>query len=209
MNSLTDSMFISGWAGYPFLYPRLSQNTRSLLPFVQDSPEKILNHVRNFKGSTIIAWSTGAHILLHQLSEIKNKNVFLLAPFLDFTSFTPRWVLDRMIQGIKEDVHKVVSKFWKKCGIKEQYIAPEEDIPSLIEGLEFLACSKIKFEISELKSKVLIIHGQEDKIVPLSATKQLSSLLPEAELIVVPSGHYIPEETIKQLVYAKTDTKIF
>jgi pimeloyl-ACP methyl ester carboxylesterase len=206
---MTDVLFISGWAGYPFLYPRLSRSGQFLLPFVQESPEKILAQAQKFKGSTIIAWSTGAHILLSRLDEIKNKNIFLLAPFLDFTSFTPEWILNRMIQSIKEDVHKVVSRFWKKCGIKKQYTAPEEDRPGLIDGLKFLACSKIKFEISELKSKVFIIHGREDKIVPLSATKQLSSLLPEAELIVVPAGHYIPEETIKQLVYAKTDTKIF
>ncbi|WP_457571138.1 alpha/beta fold hydrolase [Desulfovulcanus sp.] len=206
---MTDVLFISGWAGYPFLYPALSRSRLFLLPFVQDSPEKILAQARSFKGSTIIAWSTGAHILLSQLSEIKDKNIFLLAPFLDFTSFTPEWILNRMIQGIKEDVHKVVSRFWKKCGIKEHYMAPEEDAPGLIDGLKFLACSKIKLEISELNSKIFIIHGQEDKIVPLSATKQLSSLLPEAEFIVVPAGHYIPEETIKQLVYAKTDTKIF
>ena len=206
---MTDVLFISGWAGYPFLFPSLSKNTKFLLPFVQEEPEDIACQARNFKGSIIIAWSTGAHILLSRLDEIKNKNIFLLAPFLDFTSFTPEWVLNRMIQGIKKDVHKVVNKFWQKCGIKKQYTAPEENGPGLIDGLKFLSSSKIKLEISDLKSRLFIVHGRKDKIVPFKATEQLCSLLQEAELIMLSTGHYIPEETIKQLVYAKTDTKIF
>jgi len=186
-----------------------------LLPFVQGTPEDIADQAQKFTGSTIIAWSTGAHILLSRLDEIKNKNIFLLAPFLDFTSFTPEWVLNRMIQALKVDMHKVVAKFWQKCGITNyrslinDHRSMINDHRPLINGLKFLSSSKIKLKISGLKSKLFIIHGQEDKIVPFSATEQLCSLLPEAELIMLSTGHYISEENIKQIIYAKTDTKIF
>ena len=196
-------VFVSGWAGFDYLYPNISQKYPFLVPFAdQWKEENIVNNLKDTKSDILIGWSTGAHIILKHIDTIKDNfgYIILVSPFRYFLSFTKEAILNIMIENFKKEPQKVIKNFLKK--INANYIEHEFNKESMLKGLIFLKESKI-LKIKQI-TKLHIIHGKKDRIVPYRESCSIVS----KPIILEKTGHYLNEEMLAKLCYEITDKKI-
>lgn len=62
----------------------------------------------------------------------------------------------------------------------------QDESPSLIERLSVVA--------DKNNIQILIVHGENDSLIPLSNSKHLASLLPNSKLIILPECGHVPHE---------------
>ncbi len=202
-------IFISGWAGYPGLFPRLSTRAHFFHPFISHELHSIHDFLLKQNPEIVVSWSLGAHICLGLLSGIQTKHLFLVSPFLDFTRYTPPQKIHEMIRGLQRDPVATVRWFWRLCGVKDKPGSiPEKDQPGLERGLNHLLNSRSYPVESETSSPVTLIHGSRDKIVPHQASRELQEHLKGSRLVTTPHGHFIPEENIVEIIHEQTGAKI-
>jgi pimeloyl-ACP methyl ester carboxylesterase len=194
-------LFVSGWAGCECLYPRLASISRYLIPFIRHQEQEIAGLLRQ-GGSTLMAWSTGAHIVLKQLPDILDlyERVILAAPFLSFTRYVPRARLEAMIANMTKDPSRTADHFMAKCGHCGPLSITEPEYPSLVRGLTFLLTSEAVLPKGLSGKKVTLIHGERDRIVPVQASLDLHAMLPGSTLLLPHTGHKIDESILLDLV---------
>jgi pimeloyl-ACP methyl ester carboxylesterase len=194
-------VFVSGWAGCECLYPGIAAAARYLVPFVRHSEAEIAR-VLDQGGTTLLGWSTGAHIILKRLPRLLDRfgRIVLAAPFLSFTRYVPKPRLEAMIAAMRTDPAKTVDSFMAKCGHCGPLSVEEADHSSLVRGLEFLLDSEAALPPGLTGERVTIVHGERDRIVPLAASLELHGLLPGSTLLTIPGGHKIPEQVLMDLI---------
>jgi pimeloyl-ACP methyl ester carboxylesterase len=58
-----------------------------------------------------------------------------------------------------------------------------------------LGASDLTFRLSEIRVPTLVVHGKEDKVVPLATARHLAATIPNARLVVLPdAGHVSNQE---------------
>ena len=71
---------------------------------------------------------------------------------------------------------------------------------SLAAGLEYLRSYDSKESLNNIKTKTLILHGQEDAIIPYQAAELLQDLIPGASLkLYQDAGHALPVTRSREL----------
>ncbi|SME88533.1 hypothetical protein [Desulfovibrio gilichinskyi] len=192
--------FIGGWATAKEQYPALAESGDFLIPFVGFSPEELPDYLTG--GKIIVGWSTGAHILLKECSHLFSMydQVILIAPFLSFIDSFPERILRRMIAGLHKNPTTVVNSFHNNCGEESDLSLVRENVNALIEGLEYLICSRIDFAEGPFSANLILVHGNNDKIVKESAFDSVVKILPQAKIYKSESGHKIPESEIINLI---------
>lgn len=196
-------VFVSGWAGFDYLYPNISKRYPFLVPFEDKWEEKnIAENLKNTKSDILVGWSTGAHIILKHLDAIKDNfgYIILISPFRYFLSFSREAILNIMIENFKKKPQRVVESFLKKTDAN--YIAHEFDKESMLKGLIFLKESKI-LKIKQIQ-KLHIIHGKKDRIVPFKESCDIVS----KPVILEKTGHYLNESALAKLCYEITNKEI-
>ncbi len=198
-----DLIFISGWSGFGCLFPNLSKKYVFLTPFHNHmEPLGIADFLKAHKAEILIGWSTGAHIVIKNLKEIKSnfEYIILISPFLAFTDFTSEKVLGIMMENLERQPELVVQSFLKKAGAplcKEVF-----DKSQLLNGLRFLLTSKA--EITTVPKNLCVIHGTKDRIVPLRESLKITT-----NVIPVEGGnHYLNETTIFKICYEISGKKV-
>lgn len=189
---IDDFLFVSGWAGYPELFPSLAGKGEFLLPFVRHAEREVFDRLDASAASTLIGWSTGAHMILKRWSRVVNRfeRIILLAPFLAFTDHTPEKTVRLMIRGMRRDPEQVVLRFHANCGFNGRGVFREGDAEELISGLEYLCVSRAM--PSHLGGrKTILVHGEHDRIVPPHATEDIREIMPDASCQTLACGHYI------------------
>ena len=63
---------------------------------------------------------------------------------------------------------------------------------TLAEGLRQLAGKDLRAAVPELRLPVLVVHGEQDPLMPLAAGRWLAEHLPTAQLEVVPGAAHAP-----------------
>jgi pimeloyl-ACP methyl ester carboxylesterase len=194
-------VFVSGWAGCACLYPRLAAASRMLVPFIRHQEEEIAAVLRQ-GGTTLLGWSTGAHLVLKQLPDLMERfdRIVLAAPFLSFTRYVPRPRLEAMIAAMGKDPARTVASFMAKCGHCGPLSVDRPDHPALLSGLDFLLTSEAFLPAGRSGEKVTLVHGERDRIVPVQASLDLHELLPGSTLLLARSGHKIDEDILLDLV---------
>ncbi len=189
-----DFLFVSGWAGYPELFPSLSGRGEFLLPFIRHSEHEIFERLKESKASTLIAWSTGAHIALKRWNLVVDNfdRIILLAPFLCFTDYTSEKVIRLMIRSMRKTPQEVVRLFHKNCGHPSQLTFDDRDVDGLFTGLEYLRASRA-MPSHRGAEKTVILHGEHDRIVSSHASEDIWEIMPSATFTALPYGHWIPE----------------
>ncbi|KAA0259463.1 hypothetical protein FHQ18_00880 [Deferribacter autotrophicus] len=198
-------IFVSGWAGFSYLYPNFSKFGIFITPFSVDfDEEKTVNFLKSQGGEILIGWSTGAHIILKELETIsKNfQSIILIAPFLDFISFTKEKILDIMIENFKSNPEKVIKNFITKCGANYHF-TEKYNTELMLTGLEFLKKSKIGH--IHKTNNLFVIHGKKDKIVPFKESYKIVN----NPVIIEGMNHYIEEKILEKYIYEITGKKIF
>lgn len=182
-----NNIFISGWGGYKKFFPVIAERAEFYVPFI-DPIDAIRRRVKR-GGKTAMGWSTGAHILLKYAPEYIDKwdNIILIAPFSDFTMSFGEEILDAMIRGINENFYGTMSRFYKRCGIKENVTVDYKDAEKLKNGLIFLKTSKLVKGI--YSDKITVIYGSNDRIVKRSDIAQILRMFSHARYIEVQQQH--------------------
>ncbi|ADD67885.1 hypothetical protein Dacet_1113 [Denitrovibrio acetiphilus DSM 12809] len=189
-------VFISGWCGYPEIFGDFADEFDFVVPFVTHSLRDIDDLVQE-GGRNLFAWSTGAYLMLDQPVRPNFENIVLAAPFKKFTKYTPAKVLEKMVLKFAQFPDKVIEDFFKRC--------KSPVIPLMVEGQFYILMHQLKFlmntNIEEIEwdmTGVTLLHGAEDVIVDIEASRDIqwetSCLLTELDGV----GHYIPPEILKQ-----------
>lgn len=192
--------FVSGWAGYSELYPELARRGEFLLPFVDMGERALVQRLRQGKG-TLLAWSTGAHMVLKYWGALEPcyERIVLAAPFLDFTSFTPERVVRLMLRGFGSQPENVLNEFLKKCGCRRKVSFVPDHASPLADGLRYLMESRVH-PVHTGGEKVVLAHGQHDRIVSPEASEDILHTLHGARFVALPCGHWIPEHELLDLL---------
>ncbi|SDN71116.1 pimeloyl-[acyl-carrier protein] methyl ester esterase [Desulfonauticus submarinus] len=207
--------FISGWAGFKTLFPIFGKYN-FIVPFIDKSPDQIKKLLSTTNFNILIGWSTGAHLILKNISLCKAKYIFLISPFLNFTNFWNPKILNIMQKKLQKKPQKTVNNFLIKTGLNINYqinINSEVIVDSLIKGLNFLIESKIPLQnLKTEHDNIYILHGECDQIVPL---KEIESLVKNLDIyknnifIFKNTQHYIPEKSILKVIYETTNCNFF
>lgn len=187
--------FVSGWAGFPALFPHLPPGARFLAPFAGQDEAAVLAGLEP-GGDALVAWSMGAHLVLRHRAVILPRfaRVVLAAGFLRFTDFTPARVLRLMRRGLLADPAAVVRAFHDKCGVTPAPMPDGVAAEELAAGLDFLAVSAADpAPVSGCGAgHVLLVHGLDDAVVPPEAAQRCLEALPGARLEILRNGHFLP-----------------
>ena len=203
--------FVSGWAGFGELFPKISSRHAFFVPFVTHSEAEI-NDALTGGGEILAGWSTGAHIILKNIAELsaKYEKIFLIAPFGSFTDYQHPKTVMLMIRKMKKDPEAVLKDFYENCGIKDfTPVIGEETRSRLIEGLEFLINSRATGAGCAINNaNIYAVHGLNDLIVNCRAGEEIANSLCGGRIITIESGHYVNEQTIADIIYENTHKKI-
>ncbi|MUM78621.1 hypothetical protein GKC30_13355 [Pseudodesulfovibrio sp. F-1] len=196
-----DFLFVSGWAGYPELYPSLAGKGEFLLPFVGCSEGEIFHRLDVSPASTLIGWSTGAHMILKRWSRVTSRfeRIILLAPFLAFTDHVPETAVRAMIRSMRRNPEQTVRRFHADCGYAGRGVYREGDAEGLIAGLEYLRTSRA-MPAHPGGSTTILVRGERDRIVPFQATESLRGVMPDASCLTLACGHYISGQDLADVV---------
>jgi len=209
MNRLT---FVSGWAGHPDLFPRLSQAAQFLHSFVLQTPEEIQDALRAGEGEMLVGWSTGAHLVLKDLPELSKRyeQIVLIAPFYQYTRCLYRSTVLKMIENFDKNPVRTVRAFYRTCGVRGADASwCEAYRDELRAGLEFLLDSEAVFAPDKEYPHVLVLAGLSDQIVPVSEAVEIAGKLPRAQYRALTTGHYVPEEELEKSVEEATGRSLF
>lgn len=190
------NLFISGWAGFKEALGDVPEQWSFILPFLDFDERGILNFLKDKSGDKLIAWSTGGHIVLKNLSFFSERfnSIVIVAGFKKFTDYVHPRVIKRMIEKMHTEPQTVIKDFLISSGCSP--IIPENfDKQALIEGLKFLLQSDIENPDSAVSS-VVFIHGRDDKILPVRALYDLRNLYPCTQSRVVSGSHWISFKNI-------------
>lgn len=185
--------FVSGWAGFPALFPDFPGGARFLAPVAGLDEAGVLAALER-GGDFLLAWSTGAHLVLKHRALVlpRYERVVLAAPFLSFTGFTPARVLRLMRRALAADPTGTVAAFHAKCGAAPVPVPGDVAPAELDAGLAFLAESATDAAPRVPADHVLVLHGADDAIVPAEAVRRCLEALPGARFLTLEGGHFVP-----------------
>lgn len=193
--------FVSGWGGFPALFPDLPAGTRFLTPFAGHGEAEILAALEP-GGDALLAWSTGAHLAFKHRRSLFPRfgRIILAAPFLRFSDCVPDRVVRLMRRGLLADPAAVVRAFHEKCGAAPQPIPGDVSAEELATGLDFLLES-VADEEPDQDADVLLVRGTDDALVPESALRRCLAALPGATFRSLPGGHFLPGTALLELLH--------
>lgn len=118
---------------------------------------------------------------------------FCSAPGQD--SGAPPQTLDAMLARLESDPQDVLTRFLRRCGVKDERPAR----PLLAQGSERLRQDLIHLRELNLAPQadlppVLLLHAADDRIAPLALAEEARTLLPGARLrVFITGGHALPQ----------------
>jgi len=201
-------LFVSGWAGYPALFPGLEHKALFIHPFVSHDLRSIRRCLSEKAWDMVIAWSLGAHLCLKTAEKINSRHLFLIAPFLDFTRHTPAAEIQTMLTGMRKNPFSTVRWFWRTCGIRDKPLIPLADVPALEQGLKFLIHSKATPRKLPRGCVSILINGQNDLVVPGEAVAEVLEISGFSCHASLESGHFVSLDVIAEIVHEQTGSKI-
>lgn len=113
-------------------------------------------------------------------------------------------VADALIAGCRADYRRTIDAFVNNCIVEAdgddarhwaRQIVYRSDGESAAQLLEASAQIDLSTGFDRLTLPVLIIHGSEDRIVPVAAAEELCRRLPKAELKVIAGAGHVPTMT--------------
>jgi pimeloyl-[acyl-carrier protein] methyl ester esterase len=111
--------------------------------------------------------------------------------------------LRAMQRSLSRDSRATLEGFHKLCA--EPVVLSEDELSDRVEkslslGIEALAAGlrelrekDFRSEVSKIEVPVLLLHGDEDRVIPVGASRWLAANLPHAKLVTLPgAGHDLP-----------------
>lgn len=112
-------------------------------------------------------------------------------------------VLKRMIMQLKRNPVEVLASFYEQVhfpyAVRET--DPETSHADLITGLEYLLQSDVRKTVSTIHIPVLLLHGTEDRIIPVGAAQWLDEHLSGSRLsLIEKDGHALPAHHFREVM---------
>ncbi len=225
MNGL---IFLSGWAGYPELFPGLApalmEQGRFLTPFAPDCEEAILARLKALAkdldpAPVLLAWSTGAHLALKHRRALFPlfSRVILAAPFVRFIDHVSAVQVKAMLRSLRRDPGTTLADFYRLCARQDDPSRPAgnwpplrpEHVPALAQGLQFLLESQAPVpalpDPSRVGPNLVLVHGDQDRVVPPKACREAAALLAAEghapRVLTGGHGHLPPQTLLRSLLH--------
>lgn len=196
-------IFLSGWSGFREAYPEISRKCKYVIPFQDESFfECYLNEIKQ-EEDMLVGWSLGASLIIRHIDKLNAKKIILIAPFLNFTDYVDKRIVDLMSLAFKKDKEKCVIDFWSKIGLRKNL---ETQVSKTLQnGLLFL---KEKNNFNEIihNKNVLIIAPVHDRILPFNAFLDVHSKV-FGKLLRLDSNHYIEEPVLEKIIFGEYNCK--
>lgn len=149
----------------------------------------------------IVTGSMGGLLAMELLPESCRKLVLIssTAKFCaaeDHPCGTHEKILKRMIVQLQRNPDAVLAAFYRNVHHPHPchpYAGAQEPLDSLVAGLEYLLASDVRAKVPTLGVPTLLLHGAQDRIIPVGAAEWLHGQLPDSRLKVFEDdGHALP-----------------
>lgn len=212
-------LFVSGWASDKTIWEKMNplpgccneQNTLEWwdgldggLKLKSTPEEKQQKHTR-----VGVGWSMGGLLLLEAVAKgnITLERLVLISSTARMTSDNhysgvSAKVLRAMQMRLRSEPSKVVEDFFRqafspfsdmpgieKWGQRGQSI----DVAKLKKGLQYLEQTDLRESLKKITIPTLVIHGEDDAIIPVENARYLADHLPQSNWVSLPGqGHALP-----------------
>ena len=147
----------------------------------------------------VITHSLGLHMVASECLQAA-KLVVVLGGFAHFhadranLARRSRRTVDRMLARLQREPAALLGDFYARCGIGGNSRLPGDlDVARLRADLQCLQDSVLGIEGLSAAGHVLILHGDEDRIVPVERAEELHEALDNSDRSIFPSaGHGLP-----------------
>ncbi|RWS43779.1 alpha/beta fold hydrolase [Bacillus mycoides] len=154
----------------------------------------------------LVGWSLGALATVQAYKKIKAKGIVLIGGTTKFTNtsdYTSGWNslhVERMKKNLTRKKEDTLNRFYEnmftKNELKENTSFKEialnfkgDSIQSLQLGLDYLIETDMRNELTDIKVPLLLLHGEQDVICPLSAAHNMMENTNATLKVVSGAGH--------------------
>jgi len=163
---------------------------------LQEAIQVYKNMLNQYENIDIIGWSMGASLGIMLTEYLDNINSITLIGFSPhFKEAYDKITFLAFIRTMKKDFYRGLEEFRKNAypfEFRKDY--PDKDIALKI--LEEYIELDLKDVVKNLKIPTKLIHGEEDKIVPIKEAYKTKELNKNIDLITYKGGHFPSTETI-------------
>lgn len=206
----SEIILISGWSSDQNIWLPLQNKIKANYHYFDwklylDDKNSLPLFLNKFQKVVIISWSLGAIIALEAalLKTNKIKKLILLSPTARMTKDNnypgvDHKILAAMASKLNTQQQKLINDFAINCFFPEPADQKLTEMSShftkseLKKGLEFLNDSDLRAELHKIKIPALILHGNKDKIIPLTQGEYLAKNLTVSSFKKVNTGHALP-----------------
>lgn len=208
-------LLISGWAftDEPTMLIKKNLANYFEITFLTGIDAIQKNDLGNFE--YIIAISLGAITAIEKFPSSCKKMILISGTCCfcnkdDYLCGTNQKVLIQMQNEIKKDKNKVLKAFYKNAHSPNKLIPKKSSEIFYTEllnlGLEYMIITDVRENLVDIQIPILIIHGDKDKIIPLSAAIWLHKNLPKSKIECLEnSGHMIIYHSIEKIIEMSKD----
>lgn len=193
-------LIISGWAhGIGAIRP-MGDALADAFDVLLMTGNQVLKERRIPDSDFIVTGSMGGLLAMELLPESCRKLVLIssTAKFCagkDYPCGTHEKILKRMIQMLKRNPEAVLADFYTNVHHPHPAVKtnPENELDDLVAGLQYLLASDVRAKVPTVEIPTLLLHGAQDRIIPVGAAEWLNEHLPDSRLNVFEDdGHALP-----------------
>ncbi|MDP7990048.1 alpha/beta hydrolase [Bacillus sp. MHSD_36] len=154
----------------------------------------------------LVGWSLGALAAVEAHKKIKAKGIVLIggtAKFINTSDYTSGWNalhVERLKKNLARKKEDTLKRFYENMFTKDELKENKsfediikhfkgDSIQSLQLGLDYLIETDMREELKEVKVPILLIHGEQDVICPLSAARNMAKNETAMLKVVNKAGH--------------------
>ena len=199
---------IPGWATDIRIFSALELNYNYLLPVklnFHDFEEALLDFINknSLEKISLLGWSQGAFPAACFASKNPGRveELILISTQERFDPFTLKDIERKIKINKRAFLYKFYLDFfcpgdkqgpaWFRRHLLKSYLK-EAEIEDLVSGLDYLSTARIDPDALLGLSKILMLHGREDKICPFEQGLRLKEKIGRAEFIALPGCGHLP-----------------
>ncbi|MBG9841955.1 MULTISPECIES: alpha/beta fold hydrolase [Bacillus] len=154
----------------------------------------------------LVGWSLGALAAIQAYKKIKAKGIVLIggtAKFTNASDYSNGWNalhVERLKKNVTRKKEDTLKRFYENMFTKNELKENKrfedmikrfkgDSIQSLLLGLDYLIETDMREELKEVKVPILLIHGEQDVICPLSAARSMAVNETAMLKVVSEAGH--------------------
>ena len=167
--------------------------------------ERIIDVAHN-DNVILVGWSLGALAAVEAYKKIQAKGIVLIggtAKFTNTSDYSNGWNalhVERLKRNLARRKEDTLKRFYENMFTKDELKENKnfedivdrfkgDSIQSLQLGLDYLIETDMREELKEIKVPILLIHGEQDVICPLSAARSMTENSGSELKVVSEAGH--------------------